>query len=472
MNAPAPQPSLADASPDGMSPIPAAGVLSPPYRALTLGMVALISLCAFEALAVATAMPAVAQALNGLRLYALAFGGTVAASVVGITVTGRWCDRRGPALPLWNGVCWFVAGLLIAGLAPTMPLLLIGRVVQGFGNGAISVALYVVVGQIYPEALRPRIFAAFSTAWVLPSLIGPAISGVIVQHFGWRWVFLAVPLLALPAALMLRPALRKLPPVRPQDGAPIMGSLVGWSLLAACGVGLLHVGGQQQGTVATTLIAVGLAGLGAGAWRLLPLGSLRGARGLPSVIVLRGIATAAFFGSEAFIPLMLTQARGYSPMLAGGALTVGALGWSIGSWYQAHSRRGWSRAALLRLGFALMSVGTSAVAVAVFGNIPSALAVAGWIAAGLGMGLVFPSLSVLTLQLSAPSEQGANSSALQLCDSLSIATVLALGGSLFAALLERSQQSAFLLIFLISGVLSLLGLTLAGRVDPANAQVS
>jgi len=92
------------------APVPDAGlsVLSPRYRATTLGMVALISLVAFEALAVAAAMPTVAVALDGLKLYALAFGGALATSVIGMTLAGRLCDARGPATPLWLGLdcCW------------------------------------------------------------------------------------------------------------------------------------------------------------------------------------------------------------------------------------------------------------------------------------------------------------------------------------------------------------------------------
>ncbi|MFX5777029.1 MFS transporter, partial [Acinetobacter baumannii] len=75
-------------------------ILSARYRATTIGMVALVALHAFEALAVAAAMPTVAEALDGLRLYALAFGGTLATSVIGMTLAGRWADRHGPARPL------------------------------------------------------------------------------------------------------------------------------------------------------------------------------------------------------------------------------------------------------------------------------------------------------------------------------------------------------------------------------------
>ncbi|MCC4593561.1 MFS transporter, partial [Xanthomonas campestris pv. cannae] len=201
------------------APVAAGSVLAPAYRATTIGMVALVSLIAFEALAVAAAMPTVARELNGLRLYALAFGGTLATSVIGMTVAGRWSDLHGPAAPLWAGLACFVCGLLLAGFAPSMEVLLAGRLVQGLGAGAISVVLYVLVARLYPQAIRPRMFAAFSAGWVVPSLIGPSISGLVVEHVGWRWVFLAVPLLALPAAALLWPALRRLPPAASADGS-------------------------------------------------------------------------------------------------------------------------------------------------------------------------------------------------------------------------------------------------------------
>lgn len=440
-------------------------VLSPRYRATTLGMVALISLIAFEALAVATAMPTVARELDGLRLYALAFGGTLATSVIGMTVAGRWSDLRGPAVPLWMGLLCFVCGLLLAGFAGSMPMLLAGRLVQGLGAGAISVALYVLVARVYPQAIRPRIFAAFSAGWVVPSLIGPSISGLIVEHVGWRWVFLAVPLLALPSAALLLPALRRLspPPAPARSGsAPLL-----WSIGAAAGVCLLYLGGQRQGVAAAATVLPALALLLTCAWRLLPRGTLRAARGLPSVIALRGIAASAFFGCEAFLPLLLSRERGLSPTWAGVALSVGALGWFAGSWYQGHYGRDGTRLRRLRVGSALMTLGVAVTALALLPAVPAAVAIGGWTATGLGMGLIYPTLSVLTLALSPPAQQGANSSALQLSEAIAVATTLAVGGSLFAALLARSVTAAYLSTFAVAALLALLGLGIAGRTQAA-----
>src|SRR5690242_14565850 len=118
-------------------------------------MVTLVTFVAFEAVAVTTAMPTVAQALDGVALYGFAFGGPFATGIVATVAAGTWCDRRGPAGPTITGVVLFCLGLLGAGLAHDIWTLIAGRLVQGFGGGLITVALYVVVGRAYPAAAHP-----------------------------------------------------------------------------------------------------------------------------------------------------------------------------------------------------------------------------------------------------------------------------------------------------------------------------
>ncbi|MGS2619409.1 MFS transporter [Micromonospora sp. LZ34] len=445
---------------------PALGLFAPRLRAMTVGSVALVSLLAFEALAVGTAMPTVARSLDGLALYGIAFGGPFAAGVLAMVASGIWCDTRGPRAPMWHGLVWFVLGLVIAGSATAMGALVVGRVVQGFGSGLLSVALYVIVGQAYPEELHRRIFAAFAAAWVVPSLVGPAVAGLIVEHLGWRWVFLAVPVVAVPAVLLIHPGLRAVGPstraARPAGAA----ARIGWACGAGVSAALLHIGGQQRGPFAVALVAVALVGLLVCAPRLLPAGFLRAGRGLPTVIGLRGLASAAFVGAEVVIPLMLSRERGFSPTAAGLVLTTGALAWSVGSWLQGRLPAPQSRATLPRAGLACIAAGTAVVALTVAPAVPVGVGVLGWATAGLGMGLLYPSLSVLTLELSAPGEQGRNSSSLQLGDSLFAATVLALTGAVLAAGAAPGAGDYAGTLAVASG-LALLGLLLAGRVVPA-----
>src|SRR4051794_34020968 len=438
------------------------GVLSPRYRALTVGMVALITLVAFESLAVATAMPTVAQALDGLSLYALAFGGPLASGVVAMVVSGTWSDLKGPTRPLWHGTAWFLGGLVIAGLAPSMEVLVAGRIIQGFGSGLLTVALYVVVGQLYPAALRPRIFAAFATGWVVPSLVGPAISGLIVEHTNWRIVFLAVPVLAIPAAVVMRPGLARGDRYDVRRGR-LWDKRALWAIAAALGVGALNYGGQQHGVLQIALLAVGLGAIVVFAPKLLPRRTFALGRGLPSVIALRGLVAAAGFGAEVFLPLMLTRERGLSPALAGLVLTVSALSWTAASWYRGRPNQPFSHAVFLQTGMVLIVLGIATATLTLDQHVPVVVGILGWSLTGLGMGTVFPTLSVLVLEYSERDEQGANSSALQLSDSLATATILAIGGSLFAAMEPHSAVTAYVVAFGFPALLALLGVQAARR---------
>lgn len=395
------------------------------------GAVALTTMLAFEAMAVAAAMPAVAAALDGIPYYALAFGGPLAASVPGMVLAGRWCDRFGAVRATAWGLAFFAGGLLVAGLAPHMAVLVAGRVLQGLGGGMLGVTLYVGMGQVVPPALHPRLFSLFATAWVVPGLVGPTMTAWWVVHAGWRYVFLVV-LAVLPvAAALLLPAFAKLPrPASPSAHKPSSGSRLGFAVVGAVGALLLH---GAAGSRWPQLMA-GLAMAGAAAWHLLPAGSLRAAPGLPSVMALRGLVAAAFATVEVFMPLALTRDHGWTLLQAGWALSTGALFWSLGSRLQAGLSETSQRERALRAGLTLVTAGITCVALTLTlplpGVLTAVLTVASWALAGQGVGLAFPILSVQLLKISAPADQGRNSSALQLADALTTTTALAAAGLL------------------------------------------
>ncbi|WP_457388601.1 MFS transporter [Roseateles sp. P5_E1] len=403
-------------------------LFAPGRSAACIGAIALISMLAFESIAVATAMPAVAEALQGLPYYALAFGATLATSVLGMTAAGQLCDKRGPYRAALAGLAAFLVGLLLAGFAPSMPVLVLGRALQGLGSGVLGVTLYVGVGQVVPQQLHPKMFAMFAGAWVVPGLVGPALASFLVQFIGWRSVFLVVAAAVPVAALMILPALKR---VGSGTGDELRWGAMRWALLASAGALTLHSASQQSGTSSALLFAAGLVAAGIAARLLLPAGTLRAARGLPTVILLRGLIAATFASAEAFLPLMLTQHFGWSLTQAGIALSAGAVTWSIGSALQARVQRPESRRLLLPGGFTLTALALTLVIAPLLFALPSALVFAGWTLVGLGIGLSFPILSVLLLKLSPPEQQGSNTSALQLCDALTSSAALALAGLLF-----------------------------------------
>ncbi|GAB3083111.1 MFS transporter [Isoptericola nanjingensis] len=395
-------------------------------RTVLIGMVAYVALGAFESLAVSTAMPTVAAELDGLRLYTLAFATGSAAGVVGMLVAGRWTDRRGPTPPLLAGISLFLVGLLVAGLAPSMPVLLAGRTVQGAGSGIEGVAIFVLVARVFPEARRPKVFAWFAAAWVVPGVVGPLLAGAMTQYLGWRWVFLAVPVLAVPALLTLRPA------------------------LAAGRTG-------PRGPVAD--------GGDTAPWRDVAGHVLCGARGLGTVVLVRALVAAAFVGAQVLLPLALTRERGLAPALAGAVLTLHVLGWSAGSW--ARGRGGPSHAGFLRVGCASLALGTAGVALLVVPGVPVVAAAAPWVLSGLGMGLVFPTLNLLVLELAPSSAQGVSMSVLQVADATASALALTGTGALLWALHDRVGAAAYAVCLGLAAALALTATALVGRTRPA-----
>jgi MFS family permease len=409
-----------------------------------VGAVVLISLTAFEALAVATVMPSVAADLGGLTSYALAFGAPLATGVVGMAVAGAWADATSGSRPLLTGLGLFCAGLLIAGSAPLMDLFVIGRAVQGLGAGMLTVSIYVLVGAVVPEPARPRIFAWFAAAWVLPAMVGPAISGLMLHTVGWRGVFLLVPALSVPAGLVALVAVRG--SASPARGVPAPADQVRRRVLLAVGAGsgaaVLQVGGtrhQPAWIAATALAVVVLAGC---AVRLLPAGTFRIRRGLPAVIAVRGLIGAAFVASEAFLPLMLVRERHWAPVAAGAVLTISAITWSLTAWLQGRVTGVAARYRLARLGSVLLAAGVASLLAAAVPAVPTGLVVAGWPLSGAGMGLVYSSMSLLALQLSPPERHGQASSALSTGESLASAVALAVAGAAFAAFLPAGLAAS------------------------------
>ncbi len=186
----------------------APGALDRQHRAVTVGLLALVTMFAFEAVAVSLAMPRVAHALHGETLYPIAVIGMLTAAIVGMVVGGTWADARGPGLSLLVGGLGFTGGLLVSGLATSMDVFVVGRLAQGLGSGLALTSMYVAVGDAYPANLRPRVFSLFATAWVLPSIVGPFVAGALVDLLGWRSVFLVVAGFALLCTLFVRMTLR------------------------------------------------------------------------------------------------------------------------------------------------------------------------------------------------------------------------------------------------------------------------
>lgn len=451
-------------------------VWAPSQRLLTVGLVGLVTAVAFEGMAVPTILPAMVAELGQLELYGWAFSAFWLTNIIGITLAGGDADRHGPGRAFAVGTLLFAGGLLISGIAGSMPIVILGRAVQGFGSGAVGAVVYVVIARGYGPAAMPRMIAFLSSAWVVPGLVGPALAGVVAEQLSWRWVFAGlVPVVLTMGLSVLRPIAalgRSREAAAPAPDEPFgRGRRALDAVRLALGSTAMLAGlSARQPIAVVALILVG-GWLSVGALRrLLPVGSLAARPGRPAVVALMFLVAFAFFGTEAFVPLAVTTVRGASTVIGGLALSAAAVTWALGSWLPAHLGGRSVRRQLVGGGAGLVAAGISVTALVLLPALPIAMAAIGWAVAGLGMGLAYSTLSLLILETAAPGQEGASSAALQLMFTLGTALGAGSGGALVALSEARvvSLQTAIALADALMVAAALLVVLLAQRV-PAHA---
>jgi MFS family permease len=449
------------------------GLWAADRRALTGGLVLTITFVASEALAVVTVMPVVARDLGGLRLYGWVFSAFMLGTVIGIVAAGREADRRGPVVPYVAGLLLFGVGLTVAGLAPSMPVLVVGRVLQGLGAGAMPAVAYVAIGRSLPERLRAKMMAVLSTAWVAPGLAGPALSAEIARLVGWRWIFLGLlPIVGATGSFAI-PALARLG--RPLE-SPAAGHRVADGIGVAAGAGMILAGltlavGKGGGLAGAGLIvaggAIGLPVLR----RLLPPGTFTARPGLPATVLSRGLLTFAFFGADAYVTLSITTVRHQSTVLAGVAVTGSTLAWTAGAWVQARLSDKWEGRRLIRIGLVIILAGVAGMVLVLRPWVPVAAGLAAWTVAGLGMGLAYAPTTLMMMREAPPGREGWASASLSLTDVLGTAMGIGIGGAAVAAgaIAGRALSDGVTISFAIAAAAGLVALAVSHRLPAGQA---
>jgi MFS family permease len=401
----------------------------PPLRRLTLGITLVVVAGAFEALAVATILPTTLRELGGLSYYGFIFSAFQLSNVVGISA-GSDSERLGLARLFSVGCVLLCCGLAISGFAPAMLVIVVGRLLQGFGAGMLYTVSYAAIARAYALDLQPRMLATLSSAWVIPGLVGPGLAGVIADQLSWRWVFLGlVPLTLLAAALAL-PALRALP----WTAASGRRASIARALWLGVGAGAALIGAQLD----ELLLRVPLIALGAGIavralGKLRPPGTLTARPGLPAAVATMALTTFAFFGTEAFVPLALSRVR-HAPIWIGSlSLTTAALTWTAGAWLQVRLTGRVPRTAIIGHGLRVLALGLLCTLALLAPGLPPLAAVVAWGIAGFGMGLAFTTTSAAILETAEPGEAGLASASLQLAQVIGAGLATGLAGAIVAA---------------------------------------
>jgi EmrB/QacA subfamily drug resistance transporter len=379
-------------------------------RALVIAAVmAAMAMVAIEATIVSTAMPQIVTQLGGLHLYAWVFSSFLLAQTAMTVVFGKLADLYGRRPIVLIGIGIFLVGSVLAGLAWSMPAMIVFRLIQGVGAGAIQPVTLTIVADLYPPHERGKVQGYLASVWAISAVIGPMAGGLIIRDWSWAWIFwMNVPIGLASAAgfvYFLHEAKRHERPSIDIPGAVLftigiaalmialteLGTSNYADALVACAVfvigTLLFV--AQERRVADPMITFSL-------WGHRPIAAANG------IALLSGMA---LMGLTTFLPMYVQGVLQRSPVVAGLALTVMMVGWPVGATLAARSLHRFSLRSILIGGGAFVPVG----AVMFFVLTPESsplLAAIGSLVMGFGMGVSSVACLILIQEIVSVAQRG------------------------------------------------------------------
>lgn len=304
-------------------------------------MLVAVLLAAMDQTIVGTALPRISAELGRLDLYAWVFSAYLLAVAVVVPVAGQLGDLYGRRALLLAGVAIFVVGSLLAGLAATMPQLILFRAVQGLGAGVLTASAYAVLGDLYPPSELGRYNGLLSGVYGLASVIGPVVGGLITDAVSWRWAFLInVPLCGLAVFPIARHAPGRMHAAGPTNAArPDYAGIALLTLTLLPGLLALTWVGAGASLMRPEVLAMGALALLAGlalalvetrvASPILPPALLRGIVGLSAAITF--FVSVTLYACSIYLPLQLQVVHGLAAARAGLLMTPMVLALVVGS---------------------------------------------------------------------------------------------------------------------------------------------
>lgn len=383
-----------------------------------------------------TILPSVVRDIGGIDYYAWNTTLFVAASILGSALSARLLARTGPRGAYISASLVFAAGALICGLAPSMPVMLLGRFIQGLGGGFLFALSYAMIRLVFDESLWPRAMALISGMWGVATLVGPAIGGIFAGFGVWRAAFWSL----IPVAALFALLAATVLPGRSADRAP--GSPLALAQLLFLTAAVLAV---SAGSVSPEL-SHNILGLGAAViltallirserrarHRLLPDGAFRISTALGTLYATMSLLAVAVTSGEIFVPLFLQVLHHQSALVAGYLAALMGAGWTLGSVASSGASGAGIRRAILA-GPILGLVGMLMLAVLMgspsrgdwLAVMPICLAL---VAIGLGVGLAWPHLLTRVFQAAPAGEQDLTSASITTVQLFATALGAALAG--------------------------------------------
>jgi EmrB/QacA subfamily drug resistance transporter len=359
-------------------------------------VMAAMFMIAIEATIVSTAMPQIAGQLGDLHLYSWVFSSFLLTQTATTVVFGKLADLYGRKPVLLVGIAIFLVGSTLCGFAWSMPSLIVFRLVQGIGAGAIQPVCLTVVGDLYSARERGRVQGYLASVWGVSSILGPLAGGLIIQHLSWAWIFWINVPVGISASAGFVAFLHE-GIAREKQSVDVIGAALVTVAIAALMMALTDVGTSEgSGTAgaiwaATTILFVIQERRASHPMMALGLWARRSIATANATTLLSGMA---IIGLTAFLPMYVQGVLGRSALIAGFALTLMVLGWPVGATLAARYFARFGLRRTLIFGAALLPVGATAFVTLGPASSPVVASV-GSIVMGLGMGFLSTSAIVI-----------------------------------------------------------------------------
>ncbi len=309
--------------------------LTSPY-APALALVCLaVWLHAADSLIVATMMPSMVAEIGGAHLVGWNVSLYGMASLVAGAGSALLTMRFGLRLPMGLAACVFGLGCLISAVAPSMPIVLVGRLFQGVGGGGLVSMSFVAVSMIFPSRYAARAIAAVSTFWGMSAFLGPLVGSFFVAYATWRWgmVFFSLQAFGLAAWIALRPAPEAKPSQEVGKGVPALRL----GLLSLAVVAVSFAGVRVELVSTSALVALGVASLALFLWldnrsgdrRLLPHRAFDVRLPVGAAMTMSLLLCLATVAITAFLPLLMSSIHGASAMTIGYVVACASIAWTL-----------------------------------------------------------------------------------------------------------------------------------------------
>jgi EmrB/QacA subfamily drug resistance transporter len=301
-----------------------------------LAMMLSTGLIAIDSTIIATAVPSIVGDIGGFTEFPWLFSVYLLAQAVSVPIYGKLNDLFGRKPVILWGIGLFLASSILCGVAWSIVPLIIFRVLQGLGAGAIMPTTITIIGDLYSVRERAKVQGYVASVWGVASVVGPTLGGVFSEWVSWRWIFFVnIPICLLAGAMVLRRFHERVEPQRPAvdyRGAAllaaglilvILGVLEGgqaWAWNSPIGIGVLGVG-------VVLLVAFGFVERSAPD-PVLPLWIFRRRLLVSSGFLAVGVG-AILLGLSSYIPVYAQEALGTGPLVAGLALGALTIGWPI-----------------------------------------------------------------------------------------------------------------------------------------------